>query len=660
MTASRRLLVDDAEIQAIRGRIERNDWAATALDGMRGRLEARRRELLPVDPSGEPAFERGGERATVLLELAVAGQLAGGWYHQAAARIVDRVTDLVGFVGQRVDPNSGFNYGLNGLMIAHAAVEICLALDFLGEIPAGHRQRLCQAVLIPIGERLDRDIRRGGSNWQVVENTALLAVGLVADRPDFIEVVRSDPQRGYPYHLANSVHPDGFWFEQTAGYHQYALRQLLLIRLMAGRHDLGLGGDETLQRMIACLFRLALPGGQLPRLGDCHSPSLFNAPHGPWELAYAFFRDPSVGWVLSRGKRHSLDALLFGREVTGAQAPPVRSEVLEASGLAVLKIGAGPAYWEGQGSGATVTFGPHGDWHGHPGKLGVEFWHDRDYLIRDREIGSGYALPMHRQWYATSAAHSTVVIDGCNQAHSRTRDRPELEKNERGVCHAQLLRPDVAACTVSADFAFPGCRCRRTLFLTADYLLDLFECAALDGREHTFDWWLHTDGLLEMDLPLTPRTPGFAGNGYDYLRRTEGAVTDGDWHADVIRCSYKDSVEVPGGRTMRVSMAGQPATTVIRGLCPAPERDRWSPVLIIRRRAMRTVFAALYVPAPLALSFDCSEPLAGALTARVAHESRFDDRLFKQDHPRLVTIEGRPAEALLGYARREVHSSPSS
>jgi hypothetical protein len=270
--------------------------------------------------------------------------------------------------------------------------------------------------------------------------------------------------------------------------------------------------------------------------------------------------------------------------------------------------------------------------------------------VRDRGIGSGYALPMHRGWFATSAAHSTVVVDGRNQTFTRTNDRPELEKDERGVCHAQHLGPEVSACTVSADFAYPGCRCRRTLFLTADYLLDLFECRALDGRPRTFDWFCHTEGLADLSLPVAPRPLDFASDGYDYIRRAEAGETDGDWRADVRHCGYCDSEAAPGAAAMSLHMAGAPGTTVFRAWCPAPERDRWSPVLIARRRTAQTLFAALYVPAPAAMTLRCEGQGDGAWVCRV-RGAGFEDTAVKQDRPREIQAAGWRTGDALGYRR---------
>ena len=133
-----------------------------------------RRDLLNHDGAPPTHLNEGGRRATVLFELALCSRLAESWHRDAALRIIEQVTDLPAYVGHFLDPDSGFDYGLNGLMIAKAVLPTCLALDVLGEIPDPLRQRLYEKVLVPIARRLADEVPRGGSNWQVQENLALL------------------------------------------------------------------------------------------------------------------------------------------------------------------------------------------------------------------------------------------------------------------------------------------------------------------------------------------------------------------------------------------------------------------------------------------------------------------------------------------------------
>jgi hypothetical protein len=569
--------------------VDANRWAARALDRVRGEVEARRTDLL----TGEATFSKGGERATTLFHLAICSRLRADWHRDAALQLLATAGDLPSFVGHRVDPDSGYNYGLNGLMISRAAQEVCFALDFLQDVPEDALVQMVERVLVPIGERLMNKIRRGGSNWQAMENLALLCIGLTAGRQDFIEVVRNDPARSYAYHLANSVHPDGFWYEQSLGYHAATTDHLLKTRWIADRHSIDLGGDDVLREMIEVLRRMAMPGGQLPVLADAHPKTLFESV-GLLEVAYAMYRIPWVGWALGRTLREDLWSLLVGADIEDRACPDVCSELFEASGVCVLKRGRAPTFWDGHGSAATITFGPHGDWHGHAGKLGIEYRYDHRYLVRDRGVGAGYALPMHRQWFTTTAAHSTLVVDGEQQHFTRTWDKPEKEQDQTGHCHAVRFAGDIQACIVSADFAYPGCQVRRALFLAPDYLLDIMDCAALDGGTRVFDWILHTDGMIQTTLPFVQRTLAFHDNGYSFFRDTRAFDTDDAWGLDIMDCSWADSTPYLGDLSLHLTVLGEPDTSVFTAWCPSGQHDREAPVVLVRRRTARTVFAALY------------------------------------------------------------------
>ena len=654
MSTSNGLMFGENDIRDMRDRTARLTWAAKALGQIRWPLEMQREELL----AGTSAPPKAGAKATALFELALCSRLVeNDWHREAAISILEGITNLPGFAGHLIDRNSGFDYGLNGLAISGVAKHSCLALDFLKDVPDRLRQRLVERVLIPIAERLDREVRRGGSNWQVMENYALLCVGLVTDRQQYVDIVGSDPERGFPYHLTSSVHPDGFWYEQSLGYHIGTTANLLKTQWIARRNGIDLGGDDVLQRMLGTVARMALPGGQLPLLSDAHPLTMFEVAR-LFEIGYAMYPTPSIGWLLERSDRSGLWSLLVGREIESREPPAVHSELFDASGVCVLKSGTAPEYWDGKGAGATVTFGPHGDWHGHPGKLGLEYWQDGAYLVRDRGVGSGYALPMHREWFATTLAHSTLVVDGRQQHFTNTSDRPELEANERGFCHAHLLRDPVSACTVSADFAYPGFSVKRTLFQTPEYLLDIVECAADDGREHTFDWVCHSEGMIRTELPFARGTLGYDENGYDFVRRVEALDTGDDWHLDLMHCQWCDSSPYVTGEAMRLSMLGEPGTTVFTGLCPSWEHDRYSPVVIVRRDVARTVFVTLFVPESGELLLERLRNDGGAIVCKVAHPEGFTDVLAKQDTAgELPLDQDTTTNALLAYVRSGADSN---
>jgi hypothetical protein len=260
----------------------------------------------------------------------------------------------------------------------------------------------------------------------------------------------------------------------------------------------------------------------------------------------------------------------------------------------------------------------------------------------------------------STLAHSTVVVDGKNQAFTWCHDHPEKERSEAGRCHAHLFRDDVSACTVSADFAYPGCSLKRTLFLTSRYLLDIMECDATDGREHVYDWLLHTTGVLQSDLPFVgavlacenkgvvtrpadrPYSPGaMMPVCYDYVREVMSLDTPNDWSMDVMSARWAADVWRIQGKAMRLWMLGQSGTNVFKGVCPAAARDVYHPVLLVRRHTRRTVFVALHVPGEAALKLDCLVNENGTIACQVTGGDCPPDIHVKQDQDRATLIQGK-------------------
>lgn len=641
------LFFGEAEIAAIRERAATRPWAGRVLEQLRCGLEARRERLLSDTP-----VRQGEQAGTTFLELAVCGRLLGGWHREAAGNVLRQAKDHGPFVFKQTH-------------------DLCLGLDFFEGYEGELKQRVYERILLPLGEQYMAE-HRGGSNHQTTRNLSLLCIGLLTQREDYIKRLTDDPERGFAYHLAQAVYPDGIWYEQCMGsYHTGTIDRFLRTRWIADRQGISLGGDDVLRKMIDTLPAMALPGGRLPRIGDVSGEGAASMERASlFELAYAMYEVPWVGWALSRMERSDLWSLLVGRDIGAAEVPDVSSTLFDAAGLCVLKAGERDSYWQGKGAGATITFGPHGDWHGHAGKLGIEYQFDDRYLIRDHGNSAGYGNPIHRQWFMTTLAHSTVVLDERNQAFTWTHDKPELERNETGMCHAHLFREDVSACSVSADFAYPGCSLRRTLFLTRGYLLDIMECNSVDGEAHTFDWLLHTGGVLRTELPFAhdalrclnkgavpspaDRTysPGaLAASSYDYIREVESLSTEADWHVDVMDAVWAADVWKLKGQAMRVSMLGEQGTTVFKGVCPAAARDVYDPVVLVRRRGKHTTFIALHSPGERVLKLECLHNQGGAIACRVSEQgSDAADLLVKQNEAARLAVDGRVFDATLAFA----------
>ncbi|RME56973.1 MAG: hypothetical protein D6790_13990, partial [Caldilineae bacterium] len=218
-----------------------------------------------------------------------------------------------------------------------------------------------------------------------------------------------------------------------------------------------------------------------------------------------------------------------------------------------------------------------------------------------------YRIPAHVEYFKQSVAHNVLVVDG--QSQERT-PPPDL----RGFVAGQTLQMVRAA----TGKAYPGVNLERTLLLTDDYLVDIFQ--ARSDTAHTYDWVYHNWGqFASADLTFEPAAqPPAEINGYEYLQNVQatepwsGGLWQAEWTLDP-------------NRHVRGIFAGQPGdrTFLAEGLIAADKGDEIAddtvPVLIVRRQGTGTRFVSILEPyrsgpainsvAPLMLTDAAGQPV---------------------------------------------------
>ena len=350
----------------------------------------------------------------------------------------------------------------------------------------------------------------GRSNWQSWHNAALGAVGFALEDDELVRTAIEGPG-GFLYQMRESVQGDGVWYEGAWGYHFYALDPLCQLAEMARRAGRDLWAEPALRRMFEAPLKFALPDGTLPNFNDSGNVSLYSYSR-LYEMAYARYGDPLFAWIPS-GRTRGREALFWGAEtLPAAPAPALRGMVFEDSGNAVLRAAPGDHY-------AAFKFGPHGGGHGHYDKLNfLSFW--RGAMMAVDPGTQSYAAPTHASWDKTTVAHNTVVVDERTQAEAA------------GRLHSFAFLPSVSAVRADAGEAYRQADLIRTLILTPEYLLDVFDARARDGRQHRYDWIYHNYGAASASLPLSAYGEFPAAEGYQHLSRTQAAQTADDWQAD--------------------------------------------------------------------------------------------------------------------------------
>ncbi len=414
-------------------------------------------------------------------------------------------------------------------------------------------------LLLPAAEVI-REHRMGIHNIQCWKNSAVGVAGLVTGRKDLIEEAINDPERGFRAQIAKGVTDDGLWWEGSVGYHQYTVQALWPLAEAARRKGIDLF-SERYSRLYDAPLALAFPNGDSPGFNDNAGGNVLRGA-GLYELAFARWKKPEFGRLVARSKRSGIEALLYGvDEVPSGAMIPETSVLMKAAGFAMLRAGS---------TAAAVRFGTHGGGHGHPDKLNlVTFGGGRNLGLDPGSIN--YGVPLHAQWYRSTIAHNTVSVDEQRQA------------NADGALIDWSVKNGLTTLIAAADKVYPGVSLKRTVRLSASRIEDRFECAS--GKDHSYDWAFHVPGRVTSSLKLEPQAgPLGKDNGYQHITGVARARTDGAWW---VRWDSE-------GASLTLRFEAGPATEVFTGFGPGRDPSNKVPVVIVRRRAANTVFAAVH------------------------------------------------------------------
>ena len=309
-------------------------------------------------------------------------------------------------------------------------------------------------------------------------NAAGAVVGAVLGREEYLNRAING-SKGLRFQWEESVTQDGLWYEGTLSYHFYALEAVMETVCAAKAAGLDLTGEEALKSMLLGPLQLAYPNGQLPAMND-GDRTFLSRYRDRYVYAASLFDDPAIDTFARTGK-----------------IPSLGSELLEESGLAVLRRGEGE-----EAVMAVFDFGEHGGHHGHPDKLNLMLYTlGREVFLDPGRLS--YRCPEHKSWSRQTVAHNTVVID---------------QKSQPGVAGRCLDFGRGSWCDhVAGEFsAYRGVQIRRGLVLCDDCLVDCIEIEA--KRDRTIDWVVH--GLADLQIPPGLRSrndPIHHGAGYPHL-----------------------------------------------------------------------------------------------------------------------------------------------
>jgi hypothetical protein len=227
---------------------------------------------------------------------------------------------------------------------------------------------------------------------------------------------------------SRQVLPDGVYFEQSTCYQRYTVEIALHFLILCGRGGFAAppGPAERVQAMLDFLLAVRSPRGEAPQIGDADGgwllPLARRAPgdvRGIFATAAALFGRADYAWAAG-GAAPELLWLLGPPGLAAFEsllpAPPAGSpsRLFAEGGYAVMRDG-----WDPDGHQVVFDVGPLGcpvsAGHGHADLLSVQCWAFGEPFLVDPGTGT-YGDEAWRNFFRSTAAHSTVMVDGQSQA----------------------------------------------------------------------------------------------------------------------------------------------------------------------------------------------------------------------------------------------------
>ena len=402
------------------------------------------------------------------------------------------------------------------------------------------------------------------------------------------------------------IAPDGVWIEGSPSYAFYVLGSLIDMAESMWHHGFNLYTyhNGRLKSMFDYPLLLAYPDMTLPGLNDAHRGKLGTGT-APilYEYAYRRYQDPAYIPIINTKMATVPELNGFIGGETGvwkkaAPAAPGASPTPTPSGVEMLpapqsfkslhlsyvgdappsvlydldpnnkgqatvqgdvnffSVGYGILRTPGAGgvNNLLMCYGPSAS-HGHPDKLAIDIFAYNDVLMPTPGVYFPYNNPLDKTWFHTTLAHGTMTVDEKSQIFFGA-----MFTYPKGtpIAHADQLVFGPAS-TVGIQRAwsntlYSGVTMDRSLFLTQNYVADLF--GASSGAPHKYDLAWHIRGDVSSNLKFDPMTfPAPVADGYSVLTNVRHAATDKAWSITLTR----------GEHLARLIGVGSPGSEVIVG-----------------------------------------------------------------------------------------------
>ncbi len=512
---------------------------------------------LPVKEVGAIHNENGLDLSNLGMAYALTGKVK---YAEFAKEILLAYAEA--FPNYAAGNRPGFNHDSGRVFDQRLGdatwlIQVARGYDLIYNLPSitdAERQKIEEDFLRDSANFIAKNshVLRAATNWSAICTTAVLITGIVLEDQAMTDLAlygpggtKENPKGGVMIHFSEkAISPDGLWSEGAMGYQGMAMQSLVADAEILRHHGIDMYSyrDAAFKNLFDSPIEMAYPDLTAPAVNDSGRASIIGREAYLWEYGYLRYRDPRYLTILGHtGKSLAAKfqqfpvSIMYGDVSDGNEAFEWKSKNFFDVGYGILR---------NTSKNGTINLlmdtGKSGS-HDHPDKLNIDVFAFGDQLIPDPGI-VWYEQPLYRNWYANTVAHNTLVVDMLNQKKAPSYQLTFSSGDRIGLQRA------------NSDKVYTGVIVDRSLFMTPDYIADIYGAFASLPRTYDLPW--HIRGKMSTDLALEPfefKAP--VERGYSELINTRAAST-----AD----GYKVSFEVEGG-TAHFHASGGKETQVILG-----------------------------------------------------------------------------------------------
>jgi hypothetical protein len=324
--------------------------------------------------------------------------------------------------------------------------------------------------------------------------------------------------------LGRQVLPDGVHFERATCYQRYTAEIYLHFLLLASRNGVALPAEvsERVERMVDVLLQLRQPDGSMPQIGDADggtwlplSPRRPDDLRGVFAVAAAVFGRADFSWAAGDHAPEPLwlcDPPSVEASARLAARPPETTAALFPDGGYVVMRTA----WDRRAHQLAFDVGalgcPVSGGHGHADLLSVQCAVSGEPVIVDPGTYGYTAEPEWRTFFRGTAAHSTVRVDGLDQAMPRGPFAWDARPSARFLRFSTTGTLDVAEAEhgAYAHLADPVTHRRRVLWIKPRYWVIVDD---LDGA---------AAHAVELRFQMAPLSAAVDASGWARVRGANG------------------------------------------------------------------------------------------------------------------------------------------